>query len=111
MNKELESVRSAIQKAEEVEHPHVESEAISHEEAEKQAEEHIKITEMMLQRNVLSAFAYAAPFAMQGKKLLESVRKRTKAARERASKGAYEEVKGLVQDISEAFEVEDIIHS
>jgi len=80
---------------------------MSQAEVERMAWEAEKGTELMAQRGLLTALSYAAPYAMQGKKVYETVDKRMMLAREKAAGVFMDEMKSLGKDVAETLDMGD----
>lgn len=77
-------------------------------EIKKRSEEAWHATEMMTQKGIISAIAFAVPLMTQTEKIYQAVEKRMLLAQERARDLALAETKSFLCDLQEVFGAEDV---
>jgi len=80
---------------------------LSAEEVKQQVAEATRAHELMTQRGLVTAVAYVAPFAMQGKRLAAALDSRLQSVREKAVDMVTEEVRALGRDVYDVLDLKD----
>eukprot|EP00929_Paragymnodinium_shiwhaense_P088254 TRINITY_DN48537_c0_g1_i1.p1 TRINITY_DN48537_c0_g1~~TRINITY_DN48537_c0_g1_i1.p1 ORF type:complete len:834 (-),score=290.30 TRINITY_DN48537_c0_g1_i1:107-2608(-) len=81
---------------------------LSDAELRRKAKEALESSDILTQRSLVSAVAYAAPFMMQGQKVYSTVEQRLQQAQDKAQKLLKEESEGMYLEIKESLNLQGI---